>query len=81
MNGRKLYREYAKFMGKDCAEFVKVTQDHDGVIEFQYKTSDGRIETTYISGFQMINWIIRAFPSNALDNIKRVERSDTWNSI
>lgn len=76
MNGRKFYREYAKFMGKDCAEFVKVTQDHGGVIEFVYKTSEGKQETTYISGFHMINWAIRALPSNALDNLRKVERSD-----
>ena len=30
MNGRKLYREYLTYLGKDCVEFVELKQDWDG---------------------------------------------------
>lgn len=70
MNGCKLYREYARYKGYDCHEFVKVENDWDGLQEFKFKDSKGNTDKMIIVPADMVNWIIRSFDNNIWDNYK-----------
>lgn len=59
MNGRKLFREYAQYKGKEAKEFVEIEK------EFYYndvlitKDNSGKKESTTIDYREMVNWIIK----------------------
>lgn len=70
MNGRKLYREYAKYRGADCCEFVEVKNDWDGIQQFKYKDSSGTIKTMNISTSDVILWLIKSFSKDVWNSYK-----------
>lgn len=72
MNGRKLYREYAKSRGVDCAEFISVEEDYYFDI-LHYKDSSGKACTLTIDYKNMVRWIIKAMPNSAFDGMKNIK--------
>jgi hypothetical protein len=70
MNGRKLYREYAKYKGKDCCDFIKVKDNWDGLQEFEYKDSSGAIKKMNIHPADMIIWFIKSFSNEVWSSYK-----------
>ena len=63
MNGRKLFREYAKSKGKDVKEFVKIEEDlfkfyPDVLIT---KDSSGDLNRTTLDYKEVVHWIIRTY--------------------
>lgn len=70
MNGRKLYREYAKSKGLDCKEFVSVKDDYDGYQILEYKDSNGVTQKASISVNKMLHWIINSFGNGAWEHFK-----------
>lgn len=58
MNGRRLYREYAKNKGKKAKEFVRIEEDWYNQDVLITKDDNGNIEKTNINYKDMINWII-----------------------
>ncbi len=70
MNGRKLYREYIKSLGKDCHEFVKIEEDWYDIGILHYKTSEGVSETVNISRKLMVEWIIKSFSNKMWEGYK-----------
>lgn len=70
MNGRKLYREYAKSKGLDCKEFVSVKDDYDGYQILEYKDSNGVTQKTSISVTNMLHWIINSFGNGAWEHFE-----------
>lgn len=71
MNGRKLYREYAKSKGLDCKEFVSVKDDYDGYQILEYKDSSGSIQRTSVQTVSMLNWVINSFGNGAWEHFKK----------
>lgn len=61
MNGRRLYREYAKSQGVEAKEFVKIESDYQVDILIT-KGSQGNIERTVINYKDMMNWVIKNIP-------------------
>lgn len=71
MNGRKLYREYIKFKGLDCKEFIELKDDpYYGVQEVKYKDSQGVVKTTTVDPVEMLHWIIKSFDNSVWDSYK-----------
>lgn len=70
MNGRKLYREYAKSKGLDCKEFVSVKDDYDGYQILEYKDSNGVTQKTSISVINMLHWIINSFGNGVWEHFE-----------
>lgn len=63
MNGRKLFREYAKSLGKEAKEFVKIEEEYYDEDTLITKSNLGEIEKTNISYKKMVHWIIAKFPN------------------
>ena len=62
MNGRRLYREYAKSKSLDCKEFVELKNEQSfgyGSWELYYKDSNNNNLSTPINHKEMVDWIIR----------------------
>jgi len=59
MNGRRLFREYAQFKGKEAKEFVSVEKEWYADDKLTTKDNEGRIETTTINYREMVHWIIK----------------------
>lgn len=60
MNGRKLYREYARQVHKKEAEsFVSIETEYYQQDQLVTKDSNGNIEKCTIDYREMVNWIIR----------------------
>lgn len=72
-NGRKLYRKYMEYLGKDCAEFVELESDWDHY-KIHYKDSNGKLHIDYICHKEMMDWIIRVMPNSALDMFKNIKK-------
>lgn len=65
MNGRRLYREYAKFQGCDCVSFVKIDEDWYGYQDFFYLDSQGIQQRLPVSTKDMIRWVIKTLSNDA----------------
>ena len=76
MNGRKLYREYLTYLGKDCKEFVELKQDWDGFLDIKYKDSNSYPQTHCLNPKDMLDWIVRAFSNEAFSSMKRLTKND-----
>lgn len=63
MNGRRLYREYAKSKGREAKEFVKIEEDWYNEFTLITKDNNGNIERTIINYKDIVNWIIRTYPN------------------
>jgi hypothetical protein len=57
-NGRKIFRQYAQFKGKEAKEFVKIKDDWYNCDTLITKNSKGNIEETSINYKEMIHLII-----------------------
>jgi hypothetical protein len=63
MNGRRLFREYAKSKGKEAKSFIRINSgfyDQDTLIT---KDNNGFDEHTDINYKDMVHWIIKTFPN------------------
>lgn len=67
MNGRRLFRNYAKSKGKVAKEFVRVVQGYYEQDILVTKNELGEEEYTTISYRDMVHWII----ANVQDNDKK----------
>jgi hypothetical protein len=65
MNGRRLYRKYAKSKGKEAKEFVKIEEDWCNQDTLITKDNKGNEERTSINYKDLVNWIIRTVPNGA----------------
>lgn len=63
MNGRKLFREYAKSLGKEAKEFVEIESDFYDQDTLITKNNKGETEKTSINYKNMIHWVIKTFPN------------------
>lgn len=68
MNGKRLYREYAKSLGLDCASFVKVEHAYYEEI-LHYKDSTGRNNTLTFTHEKMVHWIIKVGSNKVFDHM------------
>ena len=59
MNGRKLYRDYAKSKGAEAKEFVEIEQGWYSQDTLITKDNNGNLERTSIDYKDVVNWIIR----------------------
>jgi hypothetical protein len=59
MNGRKLFREYAQYLGKEAKEFVEIKQEWYNQDDLITKDSVGNLEKTTIRYKDMVHWIIK----------------------
>tara|TARA_R110002012_G_scaffold214591_1_gene385670 strand:- start:65 stop:253 length:189 start_codon:yes stop_codon:yes gene_type:complete len=59
MNGRKLFREYAQFNGKEAKEFVEIKSGWYNQDTLITKDCDGKEETTNIDYKALVMWVIR----------------------
>ena len=59
MNGRRLFREYAQFKGKEAKEFVDIKDEWYNQDQLTTKDNEGKIETTTIDYKEMVHWIIK----------------------
>lgn len=58
MNGRKIFREYAKSKGKIAEEFVSLEKiDKEEILKT--KDTDGNIEETIMDYRNMVFWMFR----------------------
>ena len=58
MNGRKLFREYAKANGREAVEFVEIRTgffENDTLVT---RDSSGKLEEMSLSYRSMVHWII-----------------------
>lgn len=63
MNGRRLFREYAKSKGKEAKEFVNIEEDWYNCDTLITKDNNGQEERTSINYKEMVHWIIRKIPN------------------
>lgn len=63
MNGRKLYRDYAKSKGKEAKSFVKIEEDWYNQDTLITKDNNGNEEKTSINYKELVHWIIRSIPN------------------
>ena len=61
MNGRRLFRDYAKHLGKEAKEFVEIIPDFYNQDTLVTKDNKGNREETRISYKKMIYWIIKTY--------------------
>ena len=62
MNGRKLFREYAKDIhGKTAKEFVKIEGEYYNQDSLITKDEYGNIEKCTIDYKKMVHWIIKKY--------------------
>ena len=59
MNGRRLFREYAQFKGKEAKEFVDIKDEWYSEDQLTTKDNNGRLEKTTINYKEMVHWIIK----------------------
>ena len=59
MNGRKLFREYAQYKGKEATEFVEIIQQFYEQDDLITKDSKRNIEKITIDYREMVHWIIK----------------------
>lgn len=66
MNGRKLFREYAKEKhNKEAKEFICIEDQWYSQDTLITKDNQGRIEKCTIDYKDMVHWIIRRHPNGA----------------
>ena len=64
MNGRKLFREYAKDKHcKEAKEFIRIDNEWYSQDKLFTKDSKGDLEECTIDYKDMVHWIIRKFPN------------------
>jgi len=64
MNGKRLFREYAKSNGKVAKEFIKIEEgwyDQDILITLD---ENGNQEKTNINYKNLVHWIIKNYKNN-----------------
>jgi hypothetical protein len=59
MNGRRLFRQYAKRLGKEAKEFVRIEKEMYDCDILITKDNNGKEERTSINYKQMVSWIIK----------------------
>ena len=59
MNGRRLFREYAQYKGKDAREFVEIKNEFYENDTLITKDNLGKQESTTIDYREMVHWIIK----------------------
>ena len=59
MNGRRLYREYAKSKGMEAKEFVRIDEYFYNQDTLVTKDNNGKEERLEINYKDLVNWIIR----------------------
>jgi hypothetical protein len=59
MNGRRLFREYAQFKGKEAKEFDGIEDQWYNEDTLTTKDNEGKTETTTIDYKEMVHWIIK----------------------
>lgn len=65
MNGRKLFRDYAREKhGKQANEFVQIDSEWYNQDKLITKDGQGRIEECTIDYKEMVHWMIRKFPND-----------------
>lgn len=62
MNGRRLFREYAKSKGREAKEFVRIENDWYAQDTLITKDNSGNEEKTTIDYKDLVHWIIRKNP-------------------
>ena len=64
MNGKKLFREYAKDKhGKEAKEFIKIEDGWYSHDLLKTRDLNGNLEECTIDYKDMVHWIIRKFPN------------------
>lgn len=69
MNGKRLYREFAKYKGKDCHSFVSIEQDYYQEI-LHYLDSKGHKQTMEFIHQDMVKWIMSSFSNKVFDHMR-----------
>jgi len=60
MNGRKLFREYAQYKGKEAKEFIRINCEGYGYSDYlMTKSNSNNLEKTTLDYKDMVNWIIK----------------------
>ena len=59
MNGRRLYREYAQWKGKEAKEFVEIQKEFYSQDTLVTKDNNGNLERITLDYRELVNWIIR----------------------
>lgn len=68
MNGRRLYREYAKSKGLEAKEFVRIENHFYNEDTLITKDNKGNQEKLIINYKDLVNWIIRTIPNKFTNN-------------
>ena len=63
MNGRRLYREYARSKGKEAKEFVEIEEGWYNQDTLITRDNKGNEERTVINYKDLVNWMIRTLPN------------------
>ena len=66
MNGRRLFRKYAQYKGKEAKEFVKIENEFYNQDKLITKDNNGNEEITFINYKEIVNWLIKTIPNQSL---------------